>query len=134
MPNCYAKVMMLNGATELVYLLKDQFRQEKNIFLTIGNAMRLWNAYCFSSWNSTYIFGSPGQSPSPSPTHSSWLQSFAKKFSFSWFIPSMQIRHIWLNITFKNFPLIRFKQIKRTLAVMVLGWSDIPALHLRWWL
>ena len=105
-PNCYAKVMMVNDAILLVYLLKDQLRQEKNYYLTTGNDIWLWNTYCFSSWNSTYISGSPGQSPPP-PHHSSWLQSFAVKYSFSCIIPIMQIRHILWKITFNCFPLIR---------------------------
>ena len=64
-PNCYAKVMMVSDAILLVYLLKDQLRQEKNYYLTTGNDIWLWNTYCFSSWNSNYISGSTGQSPPP---------------------------------------------------------------------
>jgi hypothetical protein len=34
--------MMVNDAIGLVYLLKDQLRQEKNYFLTTGNDIWLW--------------------------------------------------------------------------------------------
>ena len=59
-------------------------------------------------------------------------------FSFSRFIPIMQIRHILIKITFKSSSLKLLNQIKPNLAGMVPWWvpfkivSDSPALHPRW--
>jgi hypothetical protein len=118
-------------AFRLCELLSSLFVRRSSVNISHFNLPRNHWANCIQTLVEWSLDG-------PLPKLCPVIPIFLWNFSFSRYIPIMQIGHIFIKYHFKSSPLKPLNQIIPILAGMVPGWvplkvvSDSPALHSRW--